>query len=156
MDPPSFGAPEPEPFEDPEEAFYGPHLQPVRSMSVDGDTNSLKACRQDLPRFKGKQWWLTKLVEAFTPKEMVDLEFELAMPFLAERLRRENGEAAAHCLPQYGNLAAPTVLHALMDPDAAVRRRSLPAAEELSDPSFVDPLLDLMKDNDPKTRLRAC
>src|SRR5207245_2767289 len=37
FDRPGFGAPEREFFEDSEEDFYGPHLQLVRSMSVEGD-----------------------------------------------------------------------------------------------------------------------
>ncbi|MEY2427610.1 MAG: hypothetical protein QOJ40_495, partial [Verrucomicrobiota bacterium] len=100
MDAPGFGAPEPKSFEDSEEDFYSLRLQLVRSMSVKGDADGLKGCRRDLPRIKGKQWWLTKLVETFPPEEMVDLEFESAIPFLAERIRHEDGEAAAHCLPQ--------------------------------------------------------
>jgi len=148
--------PEPEDYRDSEEDFYSPRLQLIRSMSVNGDAEGLKACRQDLPRIKGKVWWLTKLTETFQPEDMVDLEFEAAIPFLAERLRHQDGEAAAHCLPQYGSLAAPTVLGALADADAAVRTRLLPAASEMSDPRFVTPLLNLLEDKDPKARRRAC
>ena len=150
------GARGPELYEDTDEDFYSPELQLLRSMSVKGDADGLKACRHDLPRIKGKQWWLTKLVETFPPEDMVDLEFQPAIPFLAERLRREDGEAAAHSLPQYGTLAVSTVLDALNDSDADARRRALPAAAEMSDPRFVDPLLNLIEDKDPKTRVRAC
>ncbi len=152
----SLGAPEPEFYRDPEEDSYSGSVQPIRSMPVNGESNLLKECWHDLPDLKGKQWWLTKLVETFPPEEMVDLEFEPAIPFLAERLRREEGEAAAHCLPQYGKLAVPTVLQDLTDSDAAVRRRVLPAAMQMSDPRFVDPLISLMEEKDPKTRVRAC
>jgi HEAT repeat protein len=154
-DRPGFGLPEPELFDDAED-FDDPRLRLVQSMAVEGDTNAVKACRHDLPRLKGKQWWLTKVVETFQPEEMVDLGFEPAIPILAERLRRENGEAAAHCLPQFGALAAPTVLQALNDADYAVQRRALPAAGEMSDPRFVEPLLKIMEGKDPKSRVRAC
>jgi HEAT repeat protein len=156
FDLPGLGARGPELYQDSEEDFYSRDLQLVRSMSVEGDAAGLKACRHDLRRMKGKQWWLTKLVETFPPEDMVDLEFEPAIPFLAEKLRREDGEAAAHCLPQYGSLATPTVLAALNDSDADARRRALPAAAEMSDSRFVDPLLNLLEDPDPKTRARAC
>jgi hypothetical protein len=151
-----FGVPEPELNDDAEEEFDDPRLRLVQSMSVDGDTNAVKACRHDLPRMKGKQWWLTKVVETFQSDEMVDLEFSPAIPFLADKLRKENGEAAAHCLPQYGSLAVPTILDGLKESDNAVRRRVLVAASEMSDPRFVEPLLKLMEDKDSKTRIKAC
>jgi Uncharacterized protein conserved in bacteria (DUF2330)/HEAT repeats len=156
FDRPGLGAAAAELYEDAEEDFYDPRLQLVRSMSVDGDTNAVKMCGRNLPRMKGREWWLTKVVETFAPEEMVDLEFEPAIPLLAERMRRENGEAAAHCLPQFGSLAVPTVLNALADSDSAVRRRALPAVSEMSDPQFVEPLLKLMKDKDAKIRIRVC
>src|SRR5262249_38497396 len=146
-DRPGFGLPEPELFDDAGD-FDDPRLRLVHSMSVDGDTNAVRACRHDLPGMKGKQWWLTKIEETFQPEEMVDLEFEPTIPILAERLRRENGEAAAHCLPQFGALAAPTVLHALNDSDHAVQQRVLVAASEMSDPRFVEPLLKIMEGKD--------
>lgn len=156
FDLPGLGARGTELFQDSEEDFYSQDLQAVRSMSVEGDAGGLKACRHDLSRMKGKQWWLTKLTETFPPADMVDLEFEPALPFLSERLRREDGEAAAHCLPQYGSLATPIVLAALNDSNGDARRRGLPAAAEMSDPRFMDPLLKLLEDQDPKTRARAC
>jgi hypothetical protein len=156
LDRPGFGVPERENLRDTEEDFYDPRLQLVRSMSVDGDTNAVRACGRNLPRIKGKVWWLTKVVETFAPEEMVDLEFEPAIPLLVERIPHENGEAAAHCLPQYRGLAVPIVLNALTDSESAVRRRALPAVSEMNDPRFVDPLLKLMEDKDPKTRTRAC
>jgi hypothetical protein len=155
FDLPGLGARETEFFEDAEEDFYSPRLQLVRSMLVQADEN-LKACCHDLPRLTGKRWWLTKLVETFAPEEMVDLEFEPAIPFLAGKLRRENGEGSAHCLPQYGSLAASTVLEAITDSDAAVRGRGLVAAQQISDPRFIAPLLNLLQEDDAKTRVRAC
>jgi hypothetical protein len=155
-DRPGFGVPEPEIYGDDEEDFYDPRLRLVQSMSLDGDTNAVRACGRDLPRMKAKQWWLTKIVETFQPEEMVDLEFSPAIPYLTEKLRQENGEAAAHCLPQFGSLAVPTVLRGLTQSDDAVRRRVLVAASEMSDPIFAGPLLKIMEDSDPKARIRAC
>ena len=155
---PGFGAPghgENE-YADTEEDFYSPREQLVRSMYVDGDTNAVRACGRDLPRIKAEQWWLTKIVETFQPEEMADLEFEPAIPFLAARMRHENGEAAAHCLPQFGSRAAPAVLDALNDSDEIVRRYGLVAAGEMSDSRFVEPIIKLMEDKDPRTRLNAC
>jgi len=155
---PGFGAPgqgENE-YADAEEDFYSPREQLVRSMYVDGDTNAVRACGRDLPRIKAKQWWLTKIVETFQPQEMADLEVEPAIPFLAGRMRHENGEAAAHSLPQFGSRAAPAVLDALNDSDEIVRRYGLVAAGEMSDSRFVEPIIKLMEDKDPRTRLNAC
>jgi hypothetical protein len=150
------GIAEERPFEDSDYDFYTPDLQPLQSMSVDGNSDALKACGHDLPRIKGKQWWLTKIVETFPPEEMVDLDFENAFPFLAEKLRRDDGEVAAHCLPQYGSLAVPTVVQALNDSDVAARKRGLIVAAEISDPQFVAPVLKLMEDKDPGARKGAC
>jgi hypothetical protein len=93
----------------------------VQSMSVNGDSEDVKECRRDLPRMNGKEWWLTKFVETFQPAEMVDLEFEPVIPLLAQEIRRDGGEAAAFCLPQYGDLAVKTVLDALTDSQSTVR-----------------------------------
>ena len=154
---PEFGARDDyyEYYPDSEEEYYRwPAL--VQSMPFNGDSEDVNDCRGDLPRLKGKEWWLTKLVETFQPAEMVDLEFEPVTPLLAEKIRRDGGEAAAFCLPQYGNLAAITVLDALTDSQAIVRKRALLAAGEMKDSRFVAPLLKLMNENDPKTRFRAC
>jgi hypothetical protein len=150
------GVPDPPYFEDPEEDFYSPGLQLVRSMPVEADSHNLSACQRELPRLKGKKWWLTKVVETFAPEEMVDLEFEAAIPFLAKALRKQDGEAAAHCLPQYGSLAASAILDGLRDSDTAVQTRALVAAGELSDSRFVEPLLNLLQAESGKARLRAC
>jgi Uncharacterized protein conserved in bacteria len=138
---------------DAEEEYYR-WLALMQSMSVSGDSEDVKECRRDLPRMKGKEWWLTKLVETFQPAEMVDLEFEPAIPLLAEKIRHAGGEAAAFCLPQYGDLAVNTVVDGLTDSQSTVRKRALLAAGEMKDPRFVAPLLKLMNEND--TRLRAC
>ncbi len=155
-DPASLAIPDPLTSDDSENA-YSFDLQSLQSMAVDGGSASLKASCHELPRLKGKQWWLTKIVETFPPEDMVDLEFEPAIPFLTQALRHEDaGDAAARCLPQYGALAAPIVLQALNDPDAAVRKRALLPAAEISDPRFADPVLKLLDDPDQVTRRRAC
>jgi hypothetical protein len=156
MDTRALGAPGSAFFDDPQEYFYDRRLQPLKSMPLEGKADALKACRHDLPRLKSKNWWLTKAVETFAPAEMVDLEFERAIPFLAAQLHGEDDEVAAHCLTQYASRAAATVLKALTDPDVLVRRRTLPAVAEISDPRFVEPLINLLGSNDPLTKLRAC
>jgi HEAT repeat protein len=157
FDLPGFGSPDDRfgYYPGPEEEYYRwPAL--VQSMPVNGDSEEVKECRRDSPRMKGKGWWLTKLVETFQPAEMVDLEFEPAIPLLAEKIWRESGEAAAYGLPQYGESAVKIVLDALTESQATVRRRALLAAGEMKDPRFVAPLLELMHDHDPKIRLGAC
>src|SRR4051812_25022774 len=74
LDAAALGAAASEFFQDSDEDFYSPDLQLVRSMPVDGNAENLRSCRHDLPRLKGKQWWLTKLFETFPPEDMVDLE----------------------------------------------------------------------------------
>jgi hypothetical protein len=153
---PGFGTPEAPGYWDAEEDFYSPREQVVHSRYVDGDTNALRMCGRDLPRIKAKQWWLTKIVETFPAEEMVDLEFQAAIPFLAAGMHREDGEAAARCLPQYGELALPAVLDALAHSDPIVRRYGLVAAEEMRDSKFVEPIIRSMDERDPRTRLNAC
>jgi hypothetical protein len=156
MDARTLGVPGSEFFDDPQEDSYDRRLRPLKSMPLEGNADALKACRHDLPRLKTKNWWLTKVMETFAPEEMVDLEFESAIPFLAALLPGEDGEVAAHCLTQYGGRAAATVLKALTDPDTLVRRRSLPAVAEINDPRFVEPLINLLGSDDPLTKVRAC
>src|SRR5215831_10010425 len=143
-------------MEDPAEDFYSRNLQLVMSMSLEGNADELKGCRHDLPRIRAKRWWLTKLVQTFQPEEMVDLEFERAIPFLAERMSRENGEAAAHCLPQYGSLAVPAVVAAFNHSQPAVRKSAALAASEITDERLVKPVLKLLEDNDAAVRKYAC
>jgi hypothetical protein len=143
-------------LEDPDLDFYSPTLQPVRSMAVEGQAHEVKGLRHDLPRVRAKRWWLTKVVELFQPQDMADLEFEAAIPFLTARMLRENGEAAAHALPQYESLAVPAILATFKDSNAVVRKRAALAASETVDGRLIDPVLTLMEDKDAGVRKYAC
>jgi hypothetical protein len=136
--------------------FYSTRPEIVHSLAVNGDTNSLKGCRHDLPRLGGNQWWVTKIGETFRPEEMVDLEFDAALPFLSERLRTTEGGAAARALPQYGSIAVPVILGAFQSSDSVIRARALDAAAEFADPRFVEPILKAAQDGDPGLRIKAC
>ncbi len=136
--------------------FYLPRTALVQSMFLRGETNTLNACRHDLPRLTGREWWLAKLVETFLPGEMVDLEFTAAIPFLAHRLRDDDGEVSAQCLVQYQSMAVPAVLAALESSDISLQKRGLFVTTELCDQRFIKPLLNLMRDTNPTIRRRAC
>ena len=75
--------------------------------SMEAGPEDLRATSRELPRLKGKSWWLTKQVQTFAVEEMRDLEFEPAVPILASELRTAEGSGPAHCLAQFGARALP-------------------------------------------------
>ena len=136
----------------------------------------LRATARELPRLKGKSWWLTKQVQTFAVQEMRDLEFEPAVPILASELRTAEGSGPAHCLAQFGTRALPIVLAGLQSADRSERLLALSILAERveprrptrlearpqesgprpMDPRLVTPLLKLLSDDDARTRQKAC
>ena len=79
-------------FTESDDDFYGGQ-DLVRSMEVRSEY--LRATSRELPRLKGKSWWLTKQVQTFAVQEMRDLEFEPAVPLLASELSKVGGSGPA-------------------------------------------------------------
>jgi HEAT repeat protein len=156
-----------------DEDFYGGR-DLVRSLeAAPGD---LRATSRQLPRLKGKSWWVTKQVQTFAVEEMRDLEFEPAVPILASELRAAEGSGPAHCLAQFGPRALPIVLAGLQSADRSERRLALSILAEIEEPRrltpleagpqgfgsrpmdsrLATPLLKLLGDDDARIRRKAC
>ena len=89
------------------------------------EATELPATVKELPRLAGKSWWLTKQVQTFSPEEMRDLEFESAVPFLAEKLHEPDSQGPAYSLAQFGARAIPVILAGLTNSDPAQRSLAL-------------------------------
>jgi hypothetical protein len=132
-------------------------------------------CVKDLPRLKGKVWYLTRQTKTFSPLEMHDLVFEPARSVLAKALRAPACAAAAALLAQLDILAqldtegwpipppmppssteaVKTFLAACQSRKPAVRIEASKGLRWLSDPRVVDMLPGLFKDELPHVRLHA-
>jgi hypothetical protein len=113
---------------DPDEEEYYEGRELLKSMEV--EATELPASVRELPRLGGKSWWLTKQVQTFSPEEMRDLEFELAVPFLARKPHEPDGLGPAHSLAQFGARAIPVILAGLTNSDPAQRSLALSALRE--------------------------
>src|ERR1041385_7379704 len=94
-------------FSESDDDFYGGG-QLIRCFEA--DTKDLPECAKILPRLGGKKWWLTKQILVFAAEGIGDLEFEPALPILAEKLHTPEGRTLARRLPQFGQFAVPVVL----------------------------------------------
>jgi hypothetical protein len=112
-------------------------------------------CAKDLPRLKGKNWYLTKQVWTFRPEEMHDLEFQPALPLLAAALPDPAGDAATAALTPFGTNASPVLLAACQSTNALQRINASSGLQALHDPRLIEPLLTLLKDDLPKVRFNA-
>jgi HEAT repeat protein len=128
----------------------------VQSMEV--GSKDLVACSKEIPRLAGKSWWLSKEVQVFGPLEMRDLEFEPAVPILAEKLRTADGPGAAICLSQLGVCAVPVVLAAAKSSNPVERRMAAMALQGMAqeDPRLAAALPGLLADADARIRRDGC
>jgi Uncharacterized protein conserved in bacteria (DUF2330) len=160
-------------FTESDDDFYG---GPDLLWSMEVGPEDLRATSRELPRLKGKSWWLTKQVQTFAVQEMRDLEFEAAVPILASQLRTAEGSGPAHCLAQFGARALPIVLGGLQSSNRSERLLALsilaereeprrptrlePRLQESGprpiDPRLVTLLRKLLSDDDAQTRQKAC
>jgi HEAT repeat protein len=160
-------------FTESDDDFYGGR-DLLWSMEVGPE--DLRATSRELPRLKGKSWWLTKQAQTFAVQDMRDLEFEPAVPLLARELRTAEGSGPAHCLAQFGTRALPIVLGGLQSSNRSERlfalsilaEREVPSrstplearrqgfASRPMDPRLVTPLLKLLSDDDARIREKAC
>jgi HEAT repeat protein len=112
-------------------------------------------CVKVMPRLKGKTWYLTKQVRMFRPEEMRDLEFEPAIPVVAQVLPRQEGAVAAGLLSQFGPGAVPVLITASKSTNSTERVNASAGLGWPKDSRFVEPLLNLLKDEVPKVRFNA-
>jgi HEAT repeat protein len=112
-------------------------------------------CAKLLPRLKGKGWYLTKQVWSFRPEAMHDLEFEPAVPVVAQILPLPGGAVAARLLSQLGPSAGPFLIAACKSSNATERINASAVLGWPKDARCVEPLLNLLKDELPQVRLHA-
>jgi hypothetical protein len=125
----------------------------------------LRATSRELPRLKGKSWWLTKQVQTFAVEEMRDVEFEPAVPISASELRTAVGYGPAHCLAQFGTRVLPIVMAGAQSTDRSDRRLAVSIMADRQEARFGSrpinsslgaPLLKLLGDDDAWVRQKAC
>jgi HEAT repeat protein len=112
-------------------------------------------CCRSIPRLNGKTWWLTKQTWIFQPAEMRDLEFQPAIPALAEKLDEQDGYFAAANLAPLGSNAVPVLLAALDGTNRTARLNAASVLEQLNDPQVVEQLDKLLTDPEPEVRAHA-
>jgi HEAT repeat protein len=112
-------------------------------------------CANELPRLKGKSWYLTKDVWLFRPEEMRDLEFQPAIPVLAATLPDPAGDAAAGVLSRLGPVGG-LVLETCCETTNGMQRINASwGLQALRDPALPETLVPLLKDDLPAVRLNA-
>ena len=84
-------------------------------------SEKIPQCAKVIPRLENKGWYLTKQVRTFRPEEMRDLEFEPAVPVVAQILPRPEGTAAARLLSQLGPSAVPILIAACKSSNSTER-----------------------------------
>ena len=112
-------------------------------------------CAKDLPRLKGKTWFLTKQVSTFRPDEMHDLELQPAIPLLAATLPDPAGDAAATVLVSLGASARSVLIKACQSTNVMQRINAASVLQGVQDPRLIGPLLTLLKDEEPRVRYYA-
>jgi HEAT repeat protein len=112
-------------------------------------------CANEMPRLKGKSWYLTKDVWLFRPEEMRDLEFQPAIPVLAATLPDAAGDAAAGVLSRLGPVGG-LVLEAFCETTNGMQRINASwGLQALRDSALAEALVTLLKDDLPAVRLNA-
>lgn len=117
--------------------------------------NELPECSQQIPRLKGKRWWLTKQTWTFQPPEMRDLVFQPAIPVFLDEMANNDGFFAAENLAQLGTNAYSALLTALQGTNLAARIYAAPFLQGSEDPQLSGYLPALLKDSNPQLRLWA-
>ena len=118
-------------------------------------SDKVPQCAKNLPRLKGKSWYLTKQVWTFQPEDMHDLEFQPALPVLAAALPDPAGDEAAGALTYLGPSADPVLIKACQSPNALQRINASSVIGMVHDPVLTELLLTLLKDGVPKVRFNA-
>jgi HEAT repeat protein len=91
----------------------------------------------------------------FFAAEMRDLEFEPAIPALAQVVLEGFGNVAAELLARFGDGAMPSLVAACKSKNSAERLNAVCGLERERKAAPVEVLLALLKDETPQVRLRA-
>lgn len=119
------------------------------------ETNQITKSARSVPRLRSKSWHLTKASRTFSAIEMRDLEFQPAIPVLADVLPRPVGRSAALALARLGPNGAAVLISACQSKDATTRLNAVFGLEQVRDARAVEPLLALLNDKTPAVRLHA-
>ena len=136
-----------------DDEFYASPNELVQCLRVAPE--QIPLCVTNLPRLKGKRWYLTKQVWTFRREEMHDLEFQPVIPLLVAALPGRAGREAAALLTRLDARADAVLVAACQSTDAQQRLNASSGLQELKNPSLVKPLLTLLKDDVPQVRLNA-
>jgi HEAT repeat protein len=136
-----------------EEDFQFPSEEFLQSFEV--KPVQIPQCTQAFPRLKGRGWYLTKQVNKFRPEEMQDLQFQPAVPLLQAALPNPEGNLAAIQLTRYGEAAVPILVAGCKSTNATERAHAALAMQSVKDQRFVEPLLQLLSDQQPAVRYIA-
>jgi hypothetical protein len=115
----------------------------------------LPVCARSFTRLKKGEWYLTKQVHTFTPADMRDLEFEPALPALADTMNQPVGQVAAQVLAQLGPKAQAYLTRACGSTNSIQRLNAVIGIEQSRNPRFADTLPGLLKDQTPAIRLHT-
>ena len=129
----------------PEELLQQMHLE----------SGKIPQCAKAIPRLRGRDWNLTKVVWTFSPAEMQDLEFVPAVPALVPILSEEHGVVAAWLLAQFGDDAMPTLLTACKSRNSTERLNGIRTFDSQPQKLPFDLLMELLNDESPQVRLWA-
>jgi HEAT repeat protein len=141
------------PDESLDESFYASPEELLHCMRM--SPQQLTKTTKGLPRLKGREWYLTKVVRTFAAGEMRDLEFEPAIPVLVTAMQRPAGRIAAEVLSQFGVEGFSALETGCKASDSVARANAIAGLAHLQGRNLVEPLLPLLNDDAPMVRLYA-
>jgi hypothetical protein len=113
--------------------------------------DQISRAARSIPRLKSKRWYLTKYTRTFFPSEMRDLEFEPAVPALAEALAKPIGRTSASLLARLGTDGVTALIAQCRSSDSTARKNAASGLQSVKDSRAVEALLPLLNDNVPAT-----
>ncbi|PYK96110.1 MAG: hypothetical protein DME19_20795, partial [Verrucomicrobia bacterium] len=138
----------PSPAEPLDNGFFVAPQEVLTNLLV--TSNMIPQCTRRIGRLRGKDWYLTKEVRTFLPEEMLDLEFEPAIPVLAEALPTLEGAFAAAGLSGFGRISVPAFISACQSTNSIERINASSGLSRMQDERIVEPLLELLHDPAPE------
>jgi hypothetical protein len=117
--------------------------------------DQIAAASTSVPRLKGRTWYLAKMNRMFSPTEMLDLEFEDAVPVLGKLLKEPYGGATAKRLAWLGADGAATLIEACRSHDAVTRRNGAIGMAQVKESHRTSAVAAMLKDPDAAVRLYA-
>jgi hypothetical protein len=140
-----------EPLE--ENAFYASPYELLHCLQIGHD--KIPQTAKAIPCLKNGNWHLTKFVRTFDSGEMHDLEFEPAIPVVAQYLPGPEGSVAASLLSTFGSNAIPAIVTACASTNPTERINASAGLGWPIDPRYIEPILRSLKDDVPLVRLNA-